>query len=165
MGQPRTHHPARWAATGIACAVALGACDAGMDAETSQETPDVAGVDGSVGEVSLDDVFLEADGTVEAGGTVPLRGALTNDAEQADQLVRVTTPAAQSVQLLDQDGQVSAAGVELPAAGSVDATTGAVRMRLEGVTDAIPTTDTVPVTFVFETAGQVRLDVPVAPPS
>lgn len=150
-----------------ACAAAglltLGACDAGQEAETARETPDVAGVDGTVGEVSLDDVFIEADGTVEAGATAPLRGVLTNDAQQDDDLLRVTTSAAGSVQLLAESGGSSPDGIPVPAGGQVDGTTGAVRMQLEGVTEPIETTDTVPVTFTFARAGQVELDVPVAP--
>jgi len=165
MRHPRPHRTVTRAAAGLACALALGACDAGNEAETAQETPDVAGTDGTVGQVSLDDVFIEADGTVDTGGSAPLRGALTNDAEQADRLVGVTTPAAQSVQLLDESGAPSPSGIELPAAGQVDATTGAVRMRLEAVTEPIDTTDTVRVTFTFETAGHVDLDVPVSPGS
>jgi copper(I)-binding protein len=149
-----------WAAA--AAVLVLAGCDAGNQAETTKETPDVAGADGTVGAISVDDVFLEADGTVPAGGEVPLRGALTNDAEQADRLVEVTTSAAESVQLLDEAGQASTDGIEVPAGGQVDVTTGAVRMQLEGVTGPIATTDTVPVTFVFESAGRVDLDVPVA---
>jgi copper(I)-binding protein len=141
----------------------LGGCDAGQEAETAQETPDVAGVNGTVGEVSLDDVFIEADGTIEAGGSAPLRAVLTNDAQQDDDLLRVTTPAAASVQLLAELGVPSPDGIALPAGGQVDGTTGNIRMQLEGVTEPIETTDTVPVTFTFEHAGEVRLDVPVAP--
>jgi hypothetical protein len=147
----------------LAPALVLGACDAGQQAETAQETPDVAGVDGTVGEVSLDDVFLDAEDTVEVGAAVPLRGVLTNDAEQADRLVGVSTPAAGSVQLLDESGQVSPDGIEVPAGGQVEAVSGDVRMQLEGVTAPIATTDTVRVTFTFATAGEVELDVPVAP--
>lgn len=147
----------------LVCALtlALVACDAGQDAETSRETPDTAGVDGSVGSVVLEDVFLDSDSTVDAGGSVPLRGALTNDAQEPDQLVRVNTPAAESVQLLDADGNVSPAGIELPPGGQVDATTGPVRMSVEGVTAPIQTTQTVTVTFVFAHAGEVQLDVPI----
>jgi copper(I)-binding protein len=141
----------------------LGGCAAGQEAETAEETPDVAGTDGSVGAVSLDDVFLDAEDTVEAGAAVPLRGVLTNDAEQADRLVGVSTPAASAVQLLDESGQVSSDGIELPAGGQVEAVSGAVRMQLEEVTAPIATTDTVRVTFTFATAGEVQLDVPVAP--
>jgi copper(I)-binding protein len=141
----------------------LGGCAAGQEAETAEETPDVAGTDGSVGAVSLDDVFLDSEDTVEAGAAVPLRGVLTNDAEQADRLVGVSTPAASAVQLLDESGQVSSDGIELPAGGQVEAVSGAVRMQLEEVTAPIATTDTVRVTFTFATAGEVQLDVPVAP--
>lgn len=156
--------PVAWgrrAALLCALTLALAACDAGQDAETSRETPDTPGVDGSVGSVVLDDVFLDSDTAVDAGGSVPLRGALTNDAEAPDQLVSVTTPAAQSVQLLDADGAVSPAGIELPPGGQVDATTGPVRMRVEGVTAPIQTTQTVTITFVFTNAGEVQLDVPI----
>ncbi len=151
------------AAAVLAGLLVLGGCAAGQEAETAQETPDSAGVDGTVGEVSLDDVFLDAEDTVEAGASVPLRGVLTNDAEQADRLVEVSTPAAESVQLLDENGAPSADGVEVPAGGQVEAVSGAVRMQLEGVTAPIAPTDTVSVTFTFATAGEVALDVPVAP--
>ena len=145
----------------LAVPLALGACDAGQEAETAQETPDTAGVDGTVGPVSLDDVFLDAEDTVGAGAAVPLRGVLTNDAEQPDRLVGVSTPAAESVQLLDGSGAPSADGIELPAGGQVEAVSEAVRMQLEQVTAPIDPTDTVPVTFTFATAGEVTLDVPV----
>ena len=159
----RPLRPARWAAAVLAPVLLLGGCAAGQEAETAEETPDVAGADGSVGAVSLDDVFLDAEDTVEAGAAVPLRGVLTNDAEQADRLVGVSTPAAESVQLLDDAGAPSADGIEVPAGGQVEAVSGAVRMQLEGVTAPIAPTDTVSVTFTFATAGEVALDVPVAP--
>jgi periplasmic copper chaperone A len=164
--QPRPTTPARralWAAAGIACALTLPGCDAGNEAETVQETPDVAGTDGTAGLVSLDDVFLDAEGDVAAGASVPLRAVFTNGADEADRLVRVTTPAAGSVQLLDEAGQAGAEGIELPAGGQVEAVTGAARIQLEGVSAPIAPTDTVRVTFAFDRAGEVTLDVPVAP--
>lgn len=63
---------------------ALGGCAAGQQAGTAQETPDVAGADGTVGEVSLVDVFIEA------GATAPLCGVLTDDARQDDDLLRAS---------------------------------------------------------------------------
>jgi hypothetical protein len=152
--------PPAWVAVGL---LVLGGCSAGQEAETAEESPDVAGVDGTVGSVSLDDVFIEADGTIEAGASAPLRGVLTNGAEQDDDLLRVTTPAAESVQLLAEQGVPSPDGIAVPAGGQVDGSTGAIRMQLEGVTEPIEITDTVPVTFTFEHAGEVQLDVPVAP--
>lgn len=136
------------------------ACDAGQDAETAEETPDTAGVDGSAGQVDVDDAFLDSDGAVAAGGSVGLRAALTNDADAADRLVSVNTDVG-SVALLDEQGAASPDGIEVPAGGTVDATQGPVRMELQAVTEGIGTADTVPVTFVFENAGEVRLDVPL----
>ncbi|MGY1590745.1 copper chaperone PCu(A)C [Geodermatophilus sp. SYSU D00708] len=162
MRQPRPSRATCWAVAGAAGVLVLAGCDAGNDAETVQETPDTSGADGTVGAISVDDVFLEAEDTVAAGDSVPLRGVLTNDAEEADRLVGVATPAAESVALLDESGQASAGGIELPAGGQVEAVSGAVRMQLEGVTGPIAPTDTVRVTFTFETAGEVGLDVPVA---
>lgn len=151
----------RWLATGATVLAVVVGCDAGQDAGTAEETPDTPGVDGSVGDVDLDDVFLDADGTVAAGDSVGLRGALSNQAQATDRLVTVRTPAAGSVELLDEQGTSSPDGIELPADGQVDATQGPVRIRLDEVTESIGTTDTVPVTFVFENAGEVQLDVPV----
>ncbi|MGY1794301.1 copper chaperone PCu(A)C [Geodermatophilus sp. SYSU D00525] len=149
-------------ATGAAVLVLLAtACSTGQDAETAQETPDTPGVDGSVGQVALDDVYLDADATIAAGDSVALRGALTNDADTDDRLVSVSTPSAGSVALLDEQGGSSPDGIDLPADGSVDATQGQVRMQLDDVTADITTADTVPVTFAFRNAGQVQLDVPV----
>ncbi|MGY1735761.1 copper chaperone PCu(A)C [Geodermatophilus sp. SYSU D00684] len=149
-------------ATGAAVLVLLAAaCGTGQDAETAQETPDTPGVDGSVGQVALSDVYLDADATVAAGDSVTLRGALTNDGDTDDRLVSVSTPAAGSVALLDEQGDSSPDGIDLPADGSVDATQGQARMRLDDVTADITTSDTVQVTFAFQVAGQVQLDVPV----
>jgi copper(I)-binding protein len=53
-------------------------------------------------------------------------------------------------------------GVDIPSSGQVDTLNGTVRLRPEQVSSPIQTTQLVPVTFVFRTAGQVTLDVPVA---
>lgn len=150
--------------TGLALLV-LSACAVGKDAATIREVPDVAGVHGSVGNMVLDDVFIDSGGTVEAGTSVPLRGAFSNNAETPDQLVSVSTAAARSVQLLDTGRAPSAQGIGIPADSRVDAVNGAARLRLVDVTSPIAPTQLVPVTFVFSGAGQVTLDVPVATPS
>lgn len=144
-------------------ALALTACDAGQVAETSIETPGVAGVDAAVGPLLLDDVFLQSDTAIAAGASVPLRGAFTNTGQTNEQLTSLTTPAA-AVQLLDPTGAPTAQGVEIPAGGQVDAVTGTVRLRLVDVTAPIPVTQLIPVTFVFGDGQQVTLDVPVSTP-
>lgn len=141
----------------------LSGCYASNDAETTRETPDTAGVDGAVGSMVLDDVYLEASDTVPAGGSVPLRAAFTDDSVRADRLLAVSTPIAATVELLTPDGTVTRGGIEVPGQGQVDATTGPVLLRLTGLTRALSTQAIVPITFTFERAGSVTIrDVPVA---
>ena len=141
----------------------LAGCYASQNAETLKETPDTPGVDGAVGMIVLDDVYLDTAVPVPAGGTVALRGAFSDEAVQPDRLVAVTTPVAASVELLAPDGTAATDGIEVPAQGQVDATTGAVLIRLTGLTRELTPEAIVPVTFEFATAGRVTLeDVPVA---
>jgi periplasmic copper chaperone A len=144
----------------------LAGCSAGQNAETARETPDTPGVDGSVGSMVLDDVYLETAQTVPAGGSVTLRGAFTDQSMQPDRLIGVTSPVATAVEFLAPDGAVVPAGVEVPGDGQLDAATGAVQIRLTGLTGPLSPQAVVPITFEFATAGSVTLDdVPAAVPA
>jgi copper(I)-binding protein len=150
---------------GLLCGTLAG-CAAGQQAGTTRETPDTAGVDGSVGSMVLNDVFLDSADTVPAGGSVVLRAAFTNQSPEPDRLVAVTTPAATAVELLDPDGVVTTDGIEVPGEGQVDATTGPELIRLTGLTRALSPQAIVPVTFEFAGAGRGTVDdVPVAVPA
>jgi copper(I)-binding protein len=141
----------------------LAGCYASQNAETTKETPDTPGVDGAVGMIVLDDVYLETADGVPAGGSVALRGAFTDESSQPDRLVSVTTPIAASVELLEADGSPATGGLAVPAGGQLDATTGTVLLRLTGLTRELAPEAIVPVTFDFATAGRVTLhDVPAA---
>jgi copper(I)-binding protein len=152
-------------AAAVLCGTLAG-CSAGQVAQTAGQIPDTPGVDGAVGSMVLDDVFLEAAGTVPTGGSVTLRAALTDQSPQPDRLVAVTTPAAASVELLGPDGTLAAGGIDVPGQGQVDATTGPVLIRLTGLTGSLSPQAIVPVTFDFASAGRVTLgDVPVGTPA
>jgi copper(I)-binding protein len=151
-------------AVALAVLLALSACNEGQDAPVTAGVPDVANAHGGVASMVLDVVFIESGGTVEAGQSAPIRGNFTNDAETADRLVGVSSPAAGSVQLLDADGLPSAQGIDIPAHGQVDAVNGEVRLQLVDASFPLPATQLVPVTFEFSGAGSVTLDVPVAAP-
>ena len=143
----------------------LTSCYAGQNAETLRQIPDTAGVDGGVGAVVLNDVFLAAARAVPVGGSVVLRAAFTDTSPQPDRLIAVTTPVATAVELLQPDGSVAADGIEVPGQGQVDGTTGPVLLRLTGLTRALSPQAIVPITFEFATAGLGTLDdVPVAHP-
>jgi copper(I)-binding protein len=144
----------------------LAGCYAGQDAATARETPDTPGVDGAVGSMVLDDVYLDTAATVPAGGSVTLRGAFTDQSLQPDRLVAVSSPIATAVEFLAQDGTPAPSGFEVPGAGQVDATTGAVLIRLTGLTGPLSPLAVVPITFQFATAGSVTLEgVPAAVPT
>jgi copper(I)-binding protein len=141
----------------------LSGCYASQNAETLKETPDTPGVDGAVGMIVLDDVYLDTADTVPAGGSVALRGAFTESSSEPDQLVAVTTPVAASVEMLAPDGSPATGGIAVPGDGQLDATTGAVLLRLTGLTRELTAQATVPITFEFARAGRVTLDdVPAA---
>jgi hypothetical protein len=144
----------------------LAGCYASRGAQTARETPDTAGVDGAVGTMVLDDVYLDTAVTVPAGGSVALRAAFTNKSAEPDRLIAVTTPVAASVELLQPDGTVATGGIEVPGQGQVNAATGPVLVRLDGLTRALSPQALVPITFEFEKAGRVTVDdVPVATPA
>ncbi|MCW2704285.1 MAG: hypothetical protein JWQ37_2280 [Blastococcus sp.] len=144
----------------------LAGCYASQNAQTAQQTPDTPGVDGAVGMMVLDDVYLETAGTVSAGASVALRGAFTDESAQPDRLVAVTTPVAASVELLQADGTPVPDGISVPGNGQVDATTGPVLIRLVGLTRALSPQEIVPITFEFASAGRVTLDdVPAVAPA
>lgn len=143
----------------------LAGCYASQNAQTARETPDTPGVDGTVGMMVLDDVYLDTAMAVPAGGSVVLRGAFSNESDQPDRLVAVATPVAASVELLAPDGTAAADGIEVPAQGQVDETTGAVLIQLTGLTRELSPGAIVPITFEFATAGRVTLDdVPATTP-
>jgi copper(I)-binding protein len=150
----------------LACALlggTLAACSAGQNAETTRETPDTAGVPGSVGSMVLDDVYLESPRAVPTGGSVTLRGAFTNESPNPDRLIGVTTPEATAVELLASDGTTAPAGIAVPGYGQVDATTGPVLIRLTGLRAPLSPEAIAPVTFQFATAGRGTIDdVPVS---
>jgi periplasmic copper chaperone A len=161
-----TRHRARVLVLALLLCGTLAGCYASNDPQTLEVTPDTPGVDGAIGAMVLNDVYLDAGDTVPAGGSVALRAAFTDTSPQPDRLVAVSTPVAASVELLQPDGTVSTGGITVPGEGQVDATTGPVLVRLTGLTGALSPQAVVPVTFRFENAGSVTLDdVPAAVPT
>ena len=143
----------------------LAGCYASQNPQTLEDVPDTPGVDGAVGSMALDDVYLDTAVTVPPGGSVTLRAAFTDESPVPDRLVAVTTPIAASVELLQADGTVATTGIEVPGGGQVDATTGPVLVRLTGLSRALHPEEIVPITFEFEHAGRGTLeDVPAATP-
>jgi copper(I)-binding protein len=118
------------------------------------------GVDAQSGRVVIDDIWVDGPHGIAAGGSAPLRLAITNVSSTPDVLVGVSTPSAEQA-LLEQDGH-PVRSIALPGSGFVDLErrTG---VELEGVrTSLIPGTY-VPVTLRFAHAAPVTVRVAVGP--
>lgn len=143
-------------ATGLA-AVAIGAvltavtgCEAGIQAETQEPYTPGQGVWGDTGDLELRGVVAVA----PRPGRATLVGTIFNQGDTADQLV--------DVRFRDGRSTLGTDPVALPAGGArvlgVDTSQGkATSASLEGA--ALRPGLVVPITFAFERAGSVTLDV------
>ncbi len=125
------------------------------------------GSNGQVGDVVVRNVVVEAppDQAWRPGDEATVRLTLLSRADQADALVAVRTDAASRVELrADRDCDGTSERVDrirVPAEGAV-AEPGSVdpayHLRLVGFTREVLAGTTVPLTFVFERAGETTLD-------
>ena len=169
--------PAR-ALAGVAGAVALtgllvSGCGAGQLAQTAGQVSATNGLNTSVGQVDLRDVQVSypqkpaGEAALYArGSNAPLRATLINNGAVADRLVGVSSPAATSVAV--GGDPVLPQGVAVVSTGGTQLTPTSSRplqLQLDGLTQPIAAGTTIPVTFAFERAGSVTVDVPTAVPA
>jgi copper(I)-binding protein len=92
---------------------------------------------------------------------------LKNESGDEDRLQEARSDAAEAVQLhthLDQDGVMMMRPIEfivVPAGGSAELQPGGLHIMLIRLTRPLNEGETVPLTLVFERAGEMSLDVPV----
>jgi copper(I)-binding protein len=118
----------------------------------------------AVGTLALRGLSVEPGGddrTHEAGEDVEVFLVLTNDDDEADTLVEVTTPDAESVELL-VDGEEEPGGIEVPALGS---TGNAASLRLVSLTEELREGEYTTLTFRFERNGSIEVPSPCAAPA
>ncbi len=95
--------------------------------------------------------------------------AIENRGAADDRLVGAATPAARSVMLhetVEQDGIARMRpldAVSLPAAGGVEMKPGGIHMMLMDLLGPLKEGETVPLTLSFETAGEVTVELTIAP--
>ena len=150
-------------AVGTLLALALTGCGATLDAQTYQERSNADASNTAVGTIALRGMAVEAGGadrTHEVGDDAEVFLVLTNDDDEADTLVEVTTPDAESVELL-VDGEEESGGIEVPALG----TTGqSASLRLVSLTEELREGEYTTLTFRFERSGSIEVPVPVRSP-
>jgi copper(I)-binding protein len=131
----------------------------GCAARSFPETPTLVlpqgGVNTTIGQMQLDDIWVEGPYGLPAGGSAPLHVAMTNDSTSADTLVRVSTPAAREV-TIPPGGMLVPAGQQLNLQDHTP-------IRLQGIRQPLKAGQWLPVTFEFARAGAVTVDVTVGP--
>lgn len=174
---------ARVAAAGaVAGLLLLTGCGAGQVASTTSQVAAVNGGQGRSSQVEVRDVVMAYpptdNATWPAGSDVPLSLTVVNSADSDDDLVRVSTPAASSVEVTGttriptrsavvalEGGQGSPQGADPNAAGTAPGTAlfaGTLQVTLQGLTRPVTSGLTVPVTFTFSQAGDITVPVPIA---
>lgn len=158
----QTSAPLRHRAWSAVAAVALGAsvltgCAAGQISQTADQIANIDGAQGSVGPVGVHNVLLAApeDGAYPKGSTAPLTLWVSNNAFGSDKLTAITTSA----------GSVSIGGdATIPAQGIIEiGGSSKVTAAVDVATD-LKYGFSVPMTFSFENAGDLSLNVPIEIP-
>jgi hypothetical protein len=93
---------------------------------------------------------------------------IRNDGAAPDRLVGARSPAAELVELhahREEDGVMRMrpveGGLDLPAGSTLPLERGGAHVMLMGLTDPLEDGEVIPITLIFETAGEVAVEVPV----
>ncbi|WP_157180404.1 MULTISPECIES: hypothetical protein [Protofrankia] len=141
------------AATSLIGTAALSACAAGSDTLTSQARTTTNTVSGAVGTIALRNVYVA--GPAARGGDAQVVSAFFNGGTQEDQIIQVSSDAANG-------GVAPASSVLKPGGGVIYIANGSAP-TLTGLNRELLVGQAIPVTFTFAKAGSVTLNVPVEP--
>lgn len=169
--------PGRRARAALAITVVLpvlAGCAAGQLAATARHVSTAGGANGQVGEIHVEHAQITFDGPVEGdavyrpGAAAPLQVTIINSGDVADRLVAVSSPVASAVQLTGDTrmpgGHALTAGYDDPLAAVTLPKTTAIDITLAGLTTPLRAGLTYPVTFRFERAGELTLELPIEYP-
>jgi copper(I)-binding protein len=152
--------PARSAVALAALASVLGlsACGANLDAQTYQERNNAESTDTAVRSLALRGVAVEAPRgeKYDVGDDAEVRITVTNADDQEDRLVEVTSPDAEEVVAVDEDGEET--DLEVPSLGS---TQDRIRLELRGLTREVRSGEYVTLQLRFAENGSTEVLVPV----
>lgn len=170
MSRPQHHKAVRLrlipAALGLGAVVALAGCSAGQVTETDTQVAAVNGGSGEVKDVAVRDATITFPSDASfypAGASAPIELMLANQGPD-DRLVSVSSPYAASATVsgettLPRDSSLQALGENERLNPGPDARI--VEISLQGLKQQIGPGVTIPVTFTFEKAGQVTVQVPL----
>jgi copper(I)-binding protein len=143
---------------GVVLSLSIAGCAAGQISQTADQVAAIDGANGTVGQIGVRNALLATPtgAAYPKGASVPLWIWLSNAGVQNDRLTSVTTPAATAVQI---NGAVTLTGNSL-----LDLTGSNAKLTLTGLTATLGFGTSVPVTFVFATAGSLTINVPIQIP-
>ncbi len=150
----------RLPAAGAVLVLALTGCGATLDAQTYQERSQADATNTAVGTIALRGVSVESGGEdrlLEEGEDAEVFLVLTNDDDEDDTLVEVTSPDAEEVELL-VDGEPAPDGIEVPRLGT---TADTATLRLVSLSEELREGEYTTLTFRFERNGSIEVPVPV----
>lgn len=154
---PSPFRPVRLAVV-TAAVLGLSACGASLDAQTYQERNNAESTDTAVGTLALRDIAVEPPQgeRYEVGDDAGVSITVTNAAPEQDRLVEVTSPDAEEVVVVDEDGEQTE--MQVPSLGS---TQGLVQFELRGLTRELRSGEFVTLQLRFEQNGATEVLVPV----
>jgi hypothetical protein len=146
-------------AIGTVLALALTGCAAGQIPQTAQQVAAVDGANGTAGPLGVRHVLFARtdDGSYAVGSDAPLLLWVSNTAVTPDTLTAVSTPVADNVEIT---GTAVFQGQSLVEVGSSTP----VKITVTGLKEEIPAGHSMPVTFTFQSAGTITVNVPVEIP-
>ncbi|MBB5153932.1 copper chaperone PCu(A)C [Saccharopolyspora phatthalungensis] len=158
------------AAIGLGAVVALAGCSAGQVTETDTQVAAVNGGSGDLKQIAIRNAvftFPTTDARYPAGSSAPVQLVISNEGPD-DKLVQVSSPYAASATLggitdLPSRTALHAAGQAAQVQQAETPADREVQITLNGFKQDITPGVTIPVTFVFEKAGAVTVQVPVGP--
>jgi copper(I)-binding protein len=141
-------------------ALVLSGCAAGQISQTADQVAAIDGANGTAGPIGVRDVRLasSSDNSWPAGSDIPVKMWLTNSSLSADTLTSATSPGAASV-TIEGKGVVNAQSL-LEITEDTDLT-----VTVSGLKEELQTGHSLPVTFVFEVAGSITVNVPIEIPA
>lgn len=155
-------------ALALATVVALTGCSSGQVTQTSRQASTVNGASADVGELALRDIriLFPSGGSYAKGSTAQLVLVVVNRGLDQDRLVDVTGDFFDSAAVPTDSGTGASVNAPVPAQGSLlFGTSEFPSVELTDLSEEISAADVVTLTFVFDKAGEVTVDVPVANPT
>lgn len=167
-------------ALGVGVVLGMAGCSAGQVAQTAQEQPAVNGSLGQTGKIAIRDASLvypdQTKGVYAKGSDIELAMTIVSRKQHDDKLVKVSSESARDVAVKGSRvipgndtvvvGKPAHAGKggASPEDLSGKPETGHMRIVLRDTTLPVRSGQTLSVTFTFEEAGSISMEMPMATP-